>query len=141
MKYNKITDKVYNVHDMLFMRDAMIKTSGVLIRDIKSVRISRSQSESKAFEVDSDIRDPSKVKARANEIVLKGNPLICLERFSGVKSCETLSEKVRLRTDVEGSLVFTTTSGPISIYIDNRFSGSTDIFFLEGKADIILIHA
>lgn len=108
------------------------------ITNIRSARIIRSP-QSNSFEIKRDIRHPSRATIQVKELLLKANPEMNLEKFSGLKSCKMKSERIELAFGEEGSIIFTTEDGTISLFDDGCFIGSTDIFFLEGKADVILL--
>jgi hypothetical protein len=114
---------------------------GSKITNIEYAKITRiRQKESVGYRLERDPHYNPRELTEVSEIVLKATTMR-IERFSGIESCKTRSNSIKLRFGDEGSLIFLAENGSIALYADGCFIGNADGFFLEGKAEVSLVLA
>jgi hypothetical protein len=108
------------------------------INNIKLAKITRiRENERGGYKLERDPRYNPRETTQASEIVLKAIAMR-IERFSGIKSCKAKSNSIKLRFGDEGNIIFLAENGSIALYADGCFIGNTDMFFLEGEAEVNL---
>jgi len=110
------------------------------ITEIKLAIITKPQQDD-VFQIVPDIRFAKQNEIPSRKVVLRSSGTMTLEMASGVQSYKTEQGRSYLHFSSDGGGLFSSESGTITVYLDGRFFGATDLFMFDGRADVILVIA